>query len=282
MSKITEPSIEERIAAALAADDATSSDLGILITEVEAAAIAADETATKAHQDALDPTKIVDAVKVGAAVATATLTHDRLQAALPRLREKHKEAAAIEYTTAWLADYDRAKAMRDELAAEIEQRYPVLAAELIALVTRIAPVDAEIVRVNQARPNGGQALQKTEETARGVTGFSSGGWTNGLLSLVTEMKLPKFKPGGDGYQYTYPPPQPTLAQQMIASGGLAVPYNPMYSPHWHEAIAARDAERRTEFDKAAAFSANQEAERERRRQAEDQEMLRRRQQQRGL
>jgi hypothetical protein len=85
--------LEEKIASVLKADDIPSADIGQLITEVEAAAKAADETASKAHEDALDPTKIVDATKVGVAVATAALTRDRLQAALPRLREKQKVQA---------------------------------------------------------------------------------------------------------------------------------------------------------------------------------------------
>jgi hypothetical protein len=280
MNKTITKSLDERVAIALKADDISPAEVGQLITEVEAAAKAADERASKAHQDALDPSKIVDAKTVGAAVATAALTRDRLQAALPRLREKQKVQAEIEYSIAWSAERDKVEAMRNELVANL-QRYPALAAEMIDMVQRIAPIDAMIRHVNATRPDGEHALLNTEEIARDVTGFVASGWPNGLLSLVTEMKLPKFKLDGDGYQYTYPPPQPTLAQQMIASGGLAVPYNPM-SPHWHEAIAARDAERQAEFDKAAAFSANQEAERERRRQAEHQEMLRRRQQQRGL
>jgi hypothetical protein len=79
--------IEQRIAAALTANDIISADLAALIAEVEGAAQAADENATRAREEALDPAVVVDTAKVGAAVATATLSRDRLQAALPRLQE---------------------------------------------------------------------------------------------------------------------------------------------------------------------------------------------------
>ena len=52
--------LEQRIAAALTATDITSGEFGELITEVEAAAQAADAAATKAHEDALDPGVVVD------------------------------------------------------------------------------------------------------------------------------------------------------------------------------------------------------------------------------
>jgi hypothetical protein len=46
--------LDERIAAALMSTDITSTDLAALIVEVEAAAQAADENATKAREQALD------------------------------------------------------------------------------------------------------------------------------------------------------------------------------------------------------------------------------------
>ena len=66
-------SLESRIAAMLSAADAKSDAVAALVTEVEAAAQEADATATKTREEALDPAIVVDAAKVGAAVATATL-----------------------------------------------------------------------------------------------------------------------------------------------------------------------------------------------------------------
>ena len=65
------PTLEQRIAAALTSTDITSSDLAASIQAVEVAAQVADEDATKAREQALDPGVVVDTAKVGAAVATA-------------------------------------------------------------------------------------------------------------------------------------------------------------------------------------------------------------------
>jgi hypothetical protein len=98
--------LEQRIAAALTPTDMTSANLSGLITEVEAAAQVADENATRAREEALDPAVVVDTAKVGAAVATAELTRDRLRAALPRLRTRYTEVREQEDIAAWKAEAD--------------------------------------------------------------------------------------------------------------------------------------------------------------------------------
>ena len=154
MNKPVKP-IEERIASTLAAaDDVKSADLAALIKEVETAAQAADEAATKAREQALDPAVVVDAVKVGAAVASATLVRDRLQAALPRLHEHLKRAREREYVAAWREDYAAVKAKRDATAQMLRERYPAIVDELVTLMTNIAITDKEVSRVNLAAPHG--------------------------------------------------------------------------------------------------------------------------------
>src|SRR5215467_6901364 len=108
-------SIEQRIAAMLSAADAKSDAIASLIEEVETAAREADEAATKAREQALDPAVVVDVVEVGAAVASAALARDRLQAALPRLQQQLERAREREYTEQWREDYAAVKAKRDEL-----------------------------------------------------------------------------------------------------------------------------------------------------------------------
>jgi hypothetical protein len=82
--------LEERIAATLASDAIKAAAIATLISEAEAAAADADAAAKQAHEAALDPTVVVDTAKVGAVVASATLTRDHLRAALPRLQEQLK------------------------------------------------------------------------------------------------------------------------------------------------------------------------------------------------
>jgi hypothetical protein len=273
--------IDERVRAALKADDISSADLSQLILDVETAAREADATASKVHQDALDVTKIIDAAKVGADVAAARLRSDRYQAALPRLEERRKQIAEAEYYRSWAVIRDDVEAQRNALVRELRERYPVLARELIEMVSKIAPTDAMIDQVNKGRPDGEHSLQQTECLARDVLNFGVANH-GGLLSLTTELKLPKFKSDDNAYQYMWPQRVPSIAEQMARAGAFNVPYNPMYSPHWHEAIDERDRQRRAEHERAAKQSNELEAVRERRRQEEAQQENERRRREQGL
>jgi hypothetical protein len=213
--------IEERIASTLAAaDDVKSVDLATLIREVETAAQEADEAATQAREQALDPAVVVDTVKVGTAVASATLTRDRLQAALPRLQQQLNQAREREYTAAWRVDFERVEAKRDALVEELREEYLAAVAKLIDILSRIPAIDKDVDRINGSAPPGvSDRLLGVEQKARGVEGFgASGAWDpHGLLSLAADLKLPKFEADGNRYQYSWPPPQPNLALQMIAA-----------------------------------------------------------------
>jgi hypothetical protein len=255
----TKDTLDERIAAALKPDaEWTSVELGSLLGEVEAAAALADETASEAHRMAIDPSQIVDTKSVAATVATAALHRDRLRASLPLLTERSNQAAEREYAIAWTAKRDAIEAQRDGLVQKLRERYPALVAELIDLVQRIAPIDAEIKLSNSTRPDGEHALQNTEETAREVLGFGVAGH-NGLLSLVSELKLPKLLADDNLYQYLWPLAQPSLAAQMAAAGAFSLPeYN------WRDWPAELDKrERHKEIDNDAMKDFYQQRERER-------------------
>jgi hypothetical protein len=134
----------------------------------------------------------------------------------------------------------------------------VLVAELINLVQSIAPLDALIRQVNAGRPDGEHSLQETECLARDVTGFGLPGH-GGLLSLLTELKLPKFKSDDNAYQYLWPPRVPSMAETMAAAGAFTVPeYN------WRNWPAELDkSERQKELDNDAMKDFYQQRERER-------------------
>jgi len=138
-----------------------------------------------------------------------------------------------------------------------------------------------IDQVNKGRPDGEHSLQQTECLARDVLNFGVANH-GGLLSLTTELKLPKFKSDDNAYQYMWPQRVPSIAEQMARAGAFNVPYNPMYSPHWHEAIDERDRQRRAEHERAAKQSNELEAVRERRRQEEAQQENERRRREQGL
>ena len=148
------PTLEQRIAAALTSTDITSSDLAALIAEVEAAAQAADEDATKAREQALDPAVVVDVANVGAAVATATLARDRLQAALPRLQERLKQVREQEDLAAWKADAEKLEVRRIAKMTEFADFYPPMYERIVDHLYSMRALDREIDDLNRRRPNG--------------------------------------------------------------------------------------------------------------------------------
>jgi hypothetical protein len=190
--------LDERIAAALSSD-ITSSDLAALIQAVEVAAQVADEDATKAREQALDPSIVVDTAKVGAAVATAELTRDRLQAALPRLRTRYTEVRKQEDIAAWKADAEKLAARRNTLVREFAALLPVeLIKQIPERLHAMREFDKEIDTLNRRRPDD-----------RGVRPLAYA-----TPEFARELKIPNMeKPG----QFLWPPPQPNLALQMIAA-----------------------------------------------------------------
>ena len=205
------PTLEQRIAAALTSTDITSSDLAALIVEVEAAAQAAAENATKTREEALDPATVIDAAKVGASVATAELTRDRLRAALPRLQERLKQAREREYAECWLNDYAAVKVRRDAAAEQLRERYPTIVAELVASMADIAATDKEVDRINVAAPYGDYPrLRGVELTARGLDRLLQPN-----ISIVQELRLPCFDCAPGMPLMAYPLPEPNFAVEFV-------------------------------------------------------------------
>jgi hypothetical protein len=197
MSKFL-PTLEQRVASALTSD-ITSTDLAMLITAVETAAAAADADATEARERALDPGVVVDTAKVGAAVATAELTRDRLQAALPRLRVRYAEVRKQEDIAAWKADAEKLVARRDTLAREF---FKLLPPELLKRI-------AEHLNAMRAFDKQVDALNRRRLDDRSVRplGYAT-------PELARELKIPDMeKPG----QFLWPPPQPLVSPEMIAA-----------------------------------------------------------------
>ena len=193
-----ELSLESRIAATLSDADAKSDALTALITEVEAAAQEADATATKTREEALDPATVIDAAKVGAAVATAELTRDRLQAALPRLQERHKQVRQAEAVAAWTAEAEELEARRKALMIEFRKLFPPELFERLAdYLYDMRALDNEINHFNHRRPDGSMIPLEL------ATPF-----------FAMDLKIPD--PGNKGGKLLWPPPQPNLALQYLA------------------------------------------------------------------
>ena len=114
------------------------------------------------------PAFVIDTIKAGTTVASAMLTRDRLQAALPRLQQQHKEVQEKEYVERWRKDFKRVEAKRDALATEYAETYPQVVEWLVDLLHRAEACDREASQVNCTSPSGARAhLCKVELKARG-------------------------------------------------------------------------------------------------------------------
>jgi hypothetical protein len=160
--------LEQRIAAIVTNDNASSVELTELIREAEAAAQAADQNVEAERTKAIDIVQIPDAEAAHRAVSEAILVRERLRASLATLRAKLNEALAAEVQERWLAEFKRVKEKRDEAAAAF-RRYRELSQEIVHIFALAAEADREIDRVNASAPHGvDQRLRHVENEARNI------------------------------------------------------------------------------------------------------------------
>jgi hypothetical protein len=223
---MTAPTLEQRIASSLNADAVTSSVLARMISDVEAAIVAAENVAKEERAKALDPTVVVDSKDASVAVLTATLSSERLRAALPRLQERLKQVAAAEYLINWRADFERFRIRRDQLATEFAETYPALVTRIVDLFQRDKALGIELSRMLQARPAGADGyLDGAEATARGSSRTGP--------PLAEVVRLPDFV---HSTVMSWPPPQPHWGLAMMPR-----PVDPRYLKT-REQLAREDSE----------------------------------------
>ena len=158
----------------------------------------------------MDPALSPDPKAARAAMDDAAFAVNRLRTLLPRLKKHSLHIQYAEAHARWLETYEAVKAKRDAAAEELKVLYPEVVTKLFDLLARIREIDAEIRRVNEAKPyvqgepwDGLARLAPTECEARGVTGFNLPEY-----SLDRGVALPDFhKPG----QKVWPPYEPPLA-----------------------------------------------------------------------
>ena len=188
--------LDARIAAAFA-DGATSKDVTTLIRDTEHGVASASDRAEQARNHALDPTlsgsELKDARKC---MDDAAFKRDRLQAALGKLRERLAQLKDEEENARRRVAYDKAEAVRDELANELADLYPAFAQRLAELLPRIAANDREIEYINgRALPSGAKRLLVAELKARGLPSFIM----NSMESprITDHLQLPPWQPRSD-------------------------------------------------------------------------------------
>jgi hypothetical protein len=204
---IHELSLDERIAAAFG-DGAKSEDVAALIKEAKAASLLCNDTAERARKRALDPVLSVnDVADARRQMEDAAFRCDRLQTAVTRLRERLEDVKAQEDDQQRQLVYDRVKAERDKLAAELFKIYPAFANELAGLLPRIVANDREVEYINgHALPSGAGRLLVAELIARNLEGFgkSFGNTFIRIPRITEELRLPTFEYSAH-HPYAWPP-----------------------------------------------------------------------------
>jgi hypothetical protein len=234
VSNNKQPTLEQKIAAALADADIASADVAGLLSQTEDGIIQADQAAATERERAHDPAQSPDAAIAYQAMQTAAFAAERLRTLLPRLRQRLQEVQAQEYLAQWRGDYEALKIKRDALAAELREVYPVFEAKISDMFVSIAANDAELSRLHQARPAGvGLHLLSAELVARDLERF-----TTREPSIAGELKLPTFAPG---QRLAWPPPQSSLAVMVAMS--MAPPHDPRYTADWAAELEKDNARR---------------------------------------
>ena len=245
------PTLEARITRALAPDhQIASAVISALYQEVESAIAVASATAADAKKKALDPT-ITDIEAARVQRDDAIYRLERLRAALQPLQERYTQLRKAERVAQWRAGYATVKAKRDTTAEQLKTIYQELTEQLIAVLEQAKQVDQQVETINRTAPNGQHDRLLTVECwARGVNGVGP----NSVLSLLTELKLPRFAAPG----LAWPPPAPVLTAEMVVPAKLLT--HPM--DRWHEGQAERKAQADAEAKRVNNYYRNQTRERE--------------------
>jgi hypothetical protein len=246
---VNSTALDRRIGSALTATVA-STDLATLIAETETAIAAAVATASKTREAAMDPISTPDPNKARAAVESANFAVDRLKAALPRLRRRLVEVEAAERAAEWRKDFKKVEAERDAAAKKFA-RYRELVAEIVAVFSTAAEVDAECSRINGAAPPGeNRRLLGVELTARDLNCFD-----RESPSIAKELRLPDWKRSA---MTAWPPPRVPLAAQYAES--MTPSRDPRYGSDWAAARKEDNARRSEVADRRVEEEAARQAE----------------------
>jgi hypothetical protein len=197
--------LDERIAKVFA-NGVSSAGVRRLLQQVEEAAVAAQQRAEQAKKKALDPQVTASALRLARTeMEDCSFQHQRLQAAIGRLRQRLAEVTENENDAKRLVEYQKVQGERDRLAAELRELYPEFADKLAALLTKIAANDRLVAYVNlpSERPRGRPALQTAELVARELDSLQRGA-TN-IPSLVADVVLPRFRYSPNALRWLWPP-----------------------------------------------------------------------------
>ncbi|MCX5579453.1 hypothetical protein [Kaistia terrae] len=179
----------------------TRDDVSAVLSASRQALDKAETEVAHLQRASLDPLVAPDKADVTRdAWERARFDRDRIAAAIVALEQRVAQLARIDAEADKRNAYQVAKAERDALAADLRDRYPALAEELVSLLVRLQASDARLATVNRAIPDGEAWLGSAEAIARDCPiDFRSG---VSLISRITAARLPSFGAAGIEFLWT--------------------------------------------------------------------------------
>jgi hypothetical protein len=201
--------IDENIAVACnGANTQSSAQLAQLISEVEAAIAEVEQAAQDTRRRALNPT-ITDPSMLRKQASDFEFRRERLNAALPVLRQRHQAAADQECYNAWAAQFDPLVPRHAAVVVRLKEICQEFEQQLVETLVEAQDVDNEVRRVAFNKPhhlqqthNDGRNLRDVEYVARGLDGIGIN-----MHSIMRDLKLPSF---ADPHRLAWPPPPPVV------------------------------------------------------------------------
>jgi len=231
--------LEKDIVAMLADGAASSASVASMIEKVERVVAVAERMAAAEKTKALDLTQTPDPTAALTAMEETAIARDRLVAVLPRLQQKYTALCAQEDRGHWEAEHARVKALVD---AEAE-KFAEVGDLLVRLAERFAAakaVDEQVAHFNISSPPG-MHIDDVELVARNIQSFCRD-WP----SIIDKAVIPSWQPTS---KLLWPPPRNAAA---FAAMFAPVPFDPRYSPLWHEVSEAKQRELLRQAEEAAA------------------------------
>jgi chromosome segregation ATPase len=191
--------LDARIEAAFSDGAASAAEVAALIREIEAIAPRLDVASEEAFAVVSSEVRSIQEIREARRLIEDVSARRRhLQTATADLRERLKEVRAQEEDQQRWVTYDRVKAERDKVAAELARAYPdieeklrELLAPLAALLPRLEESDRRVRHVNARLPSDADPLREAELVARKLRGFFDG--DRRVPSITDDLQVPTFR-----------------------------------------------------------------------------------------
>ncbi len=183
--------LDDRIADTFAGDE-TSQTIAALLQEVQQTSADAKATSQEAEHRALNPRlRPADVDAARKEMEDANFRSKRMDAAAEQLSELLQTAKSNEAAAARAAEYDAAKAERDQLVKDLAA-YEKHATAIVQLLDRLTENNDRLQQANDGQ-SADTWLYSAQKVARGATGEFGIHHDFQLPNLIDGVRLPNFR-----------------------------------------------------------------------------------------